>query len=227
LIRQVLKHAAMNGQMTGLPLIPKPGKIDANPRPWLTRDEWTRVATLAVERVADAPNARTKRQREDLYDFMVFMIESSMRVNELRDLTVAQVQFVDAHGDHPEHLVIDVHGKRGHRIAVVGGAAVGIFQHRSKGRKRTDRLWAHGQRDAFRELLIAAKLRTDAFGNERNLRSLRATAISFKILAGAPAPNLLMIARNAGTSVTMIDQFYARRLSAAMGVSELATSTIV
>lgn len=30
-------------------------------------------------------------------------------------------------------------------------------------------------------------------------------------------PNLLMIARNAGTSVAMIDAFYARRLSAEMG----------
>jgi hypothetical protein len=226
-IRQVLKHAAMNGQLTGLPLIPKPGKIEANPRPWLTRDEWLRLATQAVLRIADAPNVRTKRQREDLYDFMVFMIESTMRVEELRDLTVGQMQLVEADGDEPEHLLIDVHGKRGHRVAVVGGAAVNIFRNRSKGLKAPDPLWQHGQRDAFRELLIAAGLREDAFGNERNLKSLRATAISFKILAGAPAPNLLMIARNAGTSVTMIDQFYARRLSAAMGVAELSKSTII
>jgi hypothetical protein len=156
---------------------------------------------------------------------MVFLVESMMRVNELRDLTVGQVRVVPKAKQQAPYLVIDVQGKRGHRQAIAGGSAVTIFKRRSAGLTPTDRLWAHGQRDSFRELLIAAKLRTDAFGMERNLKSLRATAISFRILAQAPTPNLLMIARNAGTSVNMIDAFYARRLSAEMGAPELSRST--
>ena len=73
-------------------------------------------------------------------------------------------------------------------------------------------------REAFTELLKAADLHIDKRTRfERNFKSLRATSISFEILRGAPSPNLLMIARNAGTSVAQIDDFYARRLTALMG----------
>ncbi len=53
-------------------------------------------------------------------------------------------------------------------------------------------------------------------GFTQNFKSLRATAISFEIL-GTDQPNLLLIARNAGTSILMIDKYYAQRLSAEMG----------
>ena len=72
-------------------------------------------------------------------------------------------------------------------------------------------------REALTDLLKAAGLHIDPrTGFERNFKSLRATAISFAIL-DSEQPNLLLIARNAGTSVAMIDQFYARRLGAEMG----------
>jgi hypothetical protein len=54
------------------------------------------------------------------------------------------------------------------------------------------------------------------------MKSLRATSISFAIL-DSPSPNLLVIARNAGTSVAMIDQFHAERLTAEMHADELTT----
>ena len=56
-------------------------------------------------------------------------------------------------------------------------------------------------RDAFRKLLVAAKLRTNRQGFPRNLKSPRSTAISFRILQ-SKTPNFPMIARNAGTSIT-------------------------
>ena len=61
-------------------------------------------------------------------------------------------------------------------------------------------------REALTELLKAAGLHIDPrTGFERNFKSLLATAISFLIL-DSEQPNLLLIARNAGTSVAMIDQ---------------------
>ena len=56
-----------------------------------------------------------------------------------------------------------------------------MFKRRSEGLKPHDRLWRTSQRDGFRELLIAVGLRYDAFGVERNLKSLRVTAISFNV----------------------------------------------
>jgi hypothetical protein len=79
-------------------------------------------------------------------------------------------------------------------------------------------------REALRELLDEAELRTDQkTGEQRNFKSLRATGISFRILA-SEQPNLLMIARNAGTSASMIDLFYAKRLMAEHGKTALGTS---
>jgi integrase len=225
-MRQILTHAVEHGHLEHLPIIPNPGKVESNPRPWLTRAEWDRLLDAAIGRLDEVSgNRRLTAQRQDLFDFIVLMVESCMRVGELRALTVGQVRVVKKTQTIPRHLFIDVIGKQGHREAVAGGGAVDVFERRAEGLKPHDRLWKFSQRDGFRELLKAAGLRTDAFGNERNLKSLRATAISFKILDGAPHPDLLMIARNAGTSVTMIDSFYAKRLSAALGVAQLARST--
>jgi len=81
-------------------------------------------------------------------------------------------------------------------------------------------------RDGFQALLKEAGLLVDAQGFRRNLKSLRATAISFRLLEAGPKANLLMIARAAGTSVQMIDQFYAKRLTAEMYKDDLSQSFI-
>ena len=60
----------------------------------------------------------------------------------------------------------------------------------------------------------------DGHGFARNFKSLRATAIAFRVLE--PNPDLLMIARQAGTSVAMVDTFYAKRLTAEMHKHELS-----
>lgn len=224
-IRQILTYAIEEGQLMKLPLIPKVGQINANPRPWLTKVQWDHLMGISLERIdAAANNHKLKAQRQDLDDFLWFMIESTMRVNEVRALTVRQCRLVLATDDHPrEYLVIDADGKTGPRTVIAGGHAPIVWDRRSQGLKKTDRLWPHTQRDAFRELLVAADLRTDAFGQDRNLKSIRATAISFRILyAPGGTPDLLMIARNAGTSVAMIDLFYARKLTAEMGAKQLS-----
>ena len=65
--------------------------------------------------------------------------------------------------------------------------------------------------DAFRELLIAADLRTNAFEVKRNAKCLRPTAISHWLLDQPTIP-LSWLAANCGTSITMLQQFYVRRL---------------
>lgn len=222
LIRQLLKHATEHELIERLPIIPKIGRIAANPRPWLSRDQWDHLMSVSLQRLVDAKqNPRLEAQRQDLDDFLYCLLESTMRVGELRALTVGQVQIMQRAADDP-YALIQVHGKTGHRTVIAGGLFPSIYERRAKGRAPSDRLWPHSQRDAFRELLIAADLRVDEFGNRRNLKSIRATAISLRILSQAPSPDLLLIARNAGTSVAMIDNFYAKRLSAEMGADRLS-----
>jgi len=60
----------------------------------------------------------------------------------------------------------------------------------------------------------------DAHGQSRTLYSLRHTSITFRLLYGQGI-DMLTLARNARTSVDMIENFYASTLSGEMNVSML------
>jgi hypothetical protein len=215
LIRQILKWAIEEELLERLPLIPKPGKIITNPRPWLTASEWEHLKAVSQERIKSAPNARTKQQRIDTDHFMRFMVASCARVDELRGLRFRDCRYRLSDSGKPDVLMGRVTGKRGTRDLVADVDAVDIISTREG--KPGDLAFPEHHRDAFRELLIEAGLRRDSHGNLRNFKSLRATAISRLVIAGR---DLMFIARNAGTSVTMIDQFYAKRLTAEMSIHE-------
>jgi hypothetical protein len=92
-------------------------------------EEWYKRELRTMERMAAAPTRRTANQREDLYHFIITMVESCMRVEELRQLTAGQVTFRE------KYALVDVRGKRGHRQAVVGGLAFDVLKFRSDGLK--------------------------------------------------------------------------------------------
>jgi integrase len=221
-IRQILKFAIEEGHLQQLPLIPKVGTIVANPRPWLTPDEWKQLIAVGEARILEAADNRQERvleQRGDLQEFMQAMVGSMCRVGELLSL-----RYCDCLVEPATHvLTAHVTGKRGART-IKAPAAAGrlVAARRARFKPAAEALvFPVHHREGFKELLKAAKLYRDSAGFTRNLKSLRATAISFRILQGRPTPNLLAIARNAGTSVSMIDQFYARRMAA-----ELFTETL-
>ena len=72
----------------------------------------------------------------------------------------------------------------------------------------------------FRKILVETGLRYGRFGQGRSLYSLRHTAITNRLLYGQGI-DLLTLARNARTSVEMIERFYASELSAEMNVDML------
>lgn len=217
LVRQLLRYAMEEGIINDVPSVPKIGTIEENPRPWFTRSEWDKLLDISTERILDAEdNPKLKQQREDLDDQIRFMVGSMCRVDEMLGICYRDGR-IEKNAAGEKILICAVSGKRGQRTVVGRTAAAAVFARRAKSGKPNDRLFPVHHRDAFRELLIAAGLRTDQkTGFTRNFKSLRATAISFEIL-GSDTPNLLLIARNAGTSVLMIDKFYAQRLSAEMG----------
>jgi hypothetical protein len=69
----------------------------------------------------------------------------------------------------------------------------------------------------FDYLLKITDLKKDPVGESRTLYSLRHTAIMFR-LTESQGLDLLSLARNARTSVEMIDRFYAKHLTAEMNV---------
>jgi hypothetical protein len=224
LIRQFLNHAIDKGWLSSLPLIPKSGKIVANPRPWFDAQEWRKLTAVSRKRMQEAKrNPKVYQQRKDLDDLIHFMYGSMFRVGE----AVTNLRFkdcrVEKNRDGAKMLLIKLHeGKRGARTVVGTREAAEVFEDRlSSASDPNARIFPERKVDAFRELLIAAGLRTNEQGFKRNWKSLRATSISTRIL-DQPDLNLLFIGRNAGVSLATIDNFYAKRLTAEMKKNELS-----
>jgi integrase len=218
LIRQVLKYGMEEELLEALPFVPKVGKIAANPRPWLTPQEWKRLLRVSEKRIEDAAsNPKLQRQRQDCHDFAVFMIGSMCRVGE-----VLSLRFDDCspreRKNAPALLVCNVVGKTGGRTIIADETALEVYKQRLAAAGDAELVFTEHHREAFKELLKACGLYLDPkTGMNRNFKSLRATSISFAVIK--PNANLLFIARNAGTSLGMIDAFYAKRLSAEMALA--------
>jgi len=88
IVRQVLKYAELKTDVGFvLPRIPKHGKIESNPRPWLSQAEWDHLRGIAERRVAIAHrNPKLSRQRHDAWEYATFMVASMCRVEELQAL---------------------------------------------------------------------------------------------------------------------------------------------
>lgn len=219
LVRQLMKYAADQNIIDALPRVPSPGKIPSRGRKWLNHDEWKHLLAVSNKRLVDAKNnAKLLEQRQDCHDFAIFMVHSMMRVEEVRHLRFSDCH-LDANQQGEEILVCDVSGKTGLRQCVCLPGAATVYKRRYREEAKTERVFPRRTRDAFRALLEAANLRTDPSGRARNLKALRSTSISFRVLDGSA--DIFAIARNAGTSVEMIDKFYAEPLGALMKKDEL------
>ncbi len=222
-VRQILKWTTHEGLIDRLPVFPSAGTIEANPRPWLELHEWTHLQSVVKSRNAEPElNARTRSQREELYDFVLMMIHSCARVDELRNLRVGDCVVKKHATSVRPYLEMRINGKTGLRDTIAWSGAVTAYQRlvARRGLKGDDLLFHEHHRDGFRELLDAAGLRKDALGRPRNLKSLRSTGLMMRILQN-PKINLKLLADNAGTSVAMLDTFYLKRLSVKTHVGEL------
>jgi integrase len=222
LVRQILKYALDQEMLTQLPRIPPVGTVAKNPRPWFTPAEWSHLMQTATERRnAVRDNKRLLVQRQNVLELTSFLGASMLRVGELRSLRFHQCR-VETNANGDRMLLAEVSGKRGTRTVVANAVAAEIYTNRLQHSQPGDKIFKQHCRDGFRELLEAAGLRTNDQGFTRNLKSVRATSISTALLNN-PELNLIVVARNAGTSLAMIDDFYAKRLTAEMHKNELST----
>ncbi len=78
----------------------------------------------------------------------------------------------------------------------------------------------------FRKILKYAGLYYGQYGQTRSLYCLRHTAITFRLRYGNGI-DLITLARNARTSVEMIEKFYSSELSAEMNIQMLQSRRII
>jgi len=220
-VRLVLRHAKhIEKCLDELPEFPSfrggAWEIVPSPRPFLNYEQWVKVRDLAKERMNEPDlNPRTKRQRQELYWFMLICVGAALRVGEAYSLRWRDCELITlGDKDHTEavHMqVLGKHsrgGKREEAYAMFG--AVNAYKNMKASRpdaKPDDPLFLENHREGIKELLIKAKLRVDKDGKTRDAKSLRQTGISLRLDLG-PNPDYRDIAKWARTSPAMIATFY-------------------
>lgn len=221
-LRLVLAYGVDEGLLDRVPKMPSVRMVD-NPRPSFSRKELDHLIA-ACRRLVDEAKTDVQRDRWlEMLDFIDFMVGTFLRPSEWVDLTHSHIKVVDS--DQTPHLEIAVtKGKTGKRKVCSMPEAVTAYKRLVgrhgdqpsefvfvRGRKSRDGAIAW-MRKLFELLLEAADLEQDEFGSKRVIYSLRHTALSLRIIEGDKV-NLVLLAKNAGTSVEMLERFYLSRLT--------------
>lgn len=220
-VRLVLRHAKyIEKCLDELPEFPsfrgEAWEVVPSPRPFLNHEQWVTVRKLAKARIAERDlNPRTRRQRQELYWFMLISVGAALRVGEAYSLRWRDCELITlGDKDRTEAVLMHVLGKHsrgGKREAAYGMfGAVSAFKAMKASRpdaQPDDPLFVENHREGIKELLTTAGLRVDADGRTRDAKSLRQTGISLRLDLG-PNPDYRDIAKWARTSPAMIAAFY-------------------
>jgi len=246
-IRKVLDHAINHSLLQALPKFPKVQKQDSA-RGWFNKSEyrklWSRARALSGKEAtlrgkpADGKEkgvvVRKLQFTDELRYMIVFMCNSFIRPTDLKNMQHKHVQIIRSDNTYLR-LQLPISKKKDKPIATMA-KAVDVYEqltalHGKSGlaepddyvfmpqyRNRTTALRRIEQQ--FNYLLDDLGMKQGARGEERTLYSLRHTCIMFRLLYGNGI-DLLTLARNARTSVEMIERFYASELSGEMNIEAL------
>jgi integrase len=216
-LRQFLKFCKLREYLKSVPETPPRTKArEVNPRPWFSKDEWRKIQKTSNERIKNSRGTRIRNDREQLHDFMLFMVHCGTRVEE-----TLRIRFMDCEihkkKDGERELRFTVQGKTGVRpVRGMVGAVSALERlkerHTPKGKKQPNPdsyLFPENHREGLNALLKETGLKTDKYGRMRNAKSFRSTFIMFRLIDKIPIKS---IAVNCGTSSDVIDKFYSKFL---------------
>jgi site-specific recombinase XerD len=246
-LRKVLTHAFELELIDKLPRFPKL-KMNSIPRGGFTVTEYLKILRYAkAHRTSDKEtHVKTHRDtRDGIYShkeqlpfelawLIGFMVNSFVRPV---DVKLIQHQHVEIVRGKYIYLRLTLPETKKHRTQIVTlFPAVRIYEKlvaymaKKDLAKPTDYLFLPEilDREAasylitrdFRKVLIRTHLRKGHLNQNKTLYSLRHTAITFRLLYGKGI-DLLTLARNARTSVEMIERFYASQLTPEMNIALL------
>lgn len=245
-VRKVLSHAHASGLLTKLPVFPKV-KISTTPRGAFTPSEYWQIIRCA-RRLRGQPypisdelmraNYKIRRAERvmppDLAWAIGFMLSSFIRPSDFKTLKHRHVEAVHSH-HHYLRLTLPetkLHGKpivtlqsavriyrvlrQAHHSAGLAGPDDYLFLPQIK-----DRNYAHWVLSFhFNWVLAETGLKRGPHGQPRSLYSLRHSAITFRLLYGQGI-DLLTLARNARTSVDVINRHYASTVTGEQNIGLL------
>lgn len=247
LIRKVLEYAANRQLLQAVPKFPKVQKQDS-PRGWFRPDEYAALVTRAKQLVGTEVvlrNAAKPGQKQgnvvrrlqitnDLPNMIEFVAHSFIRPTDLKNMQHKHVEVIRKNHTFLR-LTLPESKKHDKPIATLE-KAVGIYEKmkaatsKKEGAISEDYVFMpeYANRDTalrrlqqqFNYLLEDLGYKKGALGEERTIYSLRHTCIMFRLLDGDNI-DLLTLARNARTSVDMIERFYASQLTGEMNIDSL------
>jgi integrase len=243
-LKKVIRQLMKKKILAQMPLFPKL-KMNSVPRGAFTITEYARIlrASKSLRQKECKGEKADKRFHMRLnYRFMPhemnwlirFMVYTFMRPGDIRQLKNKHIEVIS--GKYNYLRITPPEIKR-HRSAMVSmPQAVGIYARLmawNRGRgfggpedyvffpQESNRQFALSTISwLFSWILKELNLKKGPHGGNRTFYSLRHTAITFRLIYGGNI-DLLTLARNARTSVEMIEKFYASTLSAEMNISLL------
>ena len=178
-----------------------------------------------VQKGKHGSDARIERQRTLLRTYILFMVNTGLRIGEARFLEWSDIEVRKNKLSQPVVLVrvSGAHSKvKKSRVAIGRGTAKRTLDRwrsyllaRGETVREGDFIFANEfgnpvveMREGFRTILEEAGVATDADGNWLTLYSLRHTYITFRLMYGKNL-SIYHLANNCGTSVAMIEQYYS------------------
>jgi hypothetical protein len=245
-VRKILTMAVAVAALDKLPEFPKI-KVQTNSRGAFTPTEYWQIMRTARKlqhtRHPDSNSTLRKNYRlrtaeltmpPDVAWCIGFMVNSFIRPSDLKTLKHRHVEVVR---NHNTYLRLNLPKTKSHsRPIVTLQPAVRIYQkitqhYNAKNLAAQDdylflphlrdRQYAHAVLAFyFNWVLAKTGLKLGAHGQERSLYSLRHSSITFRLLYGQGI-DLLTLARNARTSVDMINQHYASTVTGEQNIGML------
>jgi hypothetical protein len=247
LFRKILTHGVQIGELREVPMFPKI-KVRSQPRGSFTVAEYRKVVSTAYA-LRGQPHPKLKElgegerywvarellnMPEELGSLIRWMVNTFVRPSDIKLMKHKHIEVV--RGRHV-YLRMKLPETKRHSQAMVSlRPAVQVYkrllaQRRKEGRADPeDYLFLPHIKNRehalavlnfhFRWALETAGIQTGPLGQTRTLYCLRHTAITFRLLYGQGI-DMLTLARNARTSVNMVERFYASVLSGEMNVGLL------
>ena len=247
LLKRVLYLGVVEGIIQQIPTFPKV-KSKSIPRGSFSAIEYKKILQMArsLSQISEVPKPPTHRNTangafvktqsvpKEMIWLIGFMVNTFVRPVDVKLIKHKHIQIIDGATRYLRISMIETKKHTGKIISM--RAAVGIYQkvlayqaERGYGQPEdyiffpqvSDRQGAISLISGhFKKILDKANLAIGVNNEKRTLYSLRHTAITFRLLYGRGI-DLLTLARNARTSVEMIEKFYSSNLEAEMNVEIL------
>lgn len=234
LVHKVLALGQRENLIQNIPQFPKIKREDS-PRGWFNLDEYDQLKNTIKDEIKLKTNIRGHEITDEMRFLVTFMVNTFLRPSDIKGLRHRNVQIVS---DKNTYLRIQTDSSKTINTPIVSMQdAVGIYNNlidfqTSKGRgvKKEDFVFfphlpnreyaLQTMRRQFDHILEKSDLKHTSTGEPRTLYSCRHSAIMFRLTMGESI-DLLTLARNARTSVGMIERFYAKPLQGEMNIDKI------